>query len=198
MKEQDIERLHVGHVDTEDAEAGVEPVDVRRRRGQADADLLAAHEARCTASTRRLLREAIQRPRGTGEGAQGHVGRLARPTWRPTSPLPTRSVPRGRLGPERRGHAGGGVRGMLAERNADAAAPRIYPAAIVIRLRRESLFRADVAALERLARWLGLPEPRRWRTERERKAKIVEAIERCEKRLAKVEGAGSQVMTGGR
>ncbi|WP_437275998.1 hypothetical protein WME90_32755 [Sorangium sp. So ce375] len=87
---------------------------------------------------------------------------------------------------------------MVAERDADAPAPRIYPAAIVIRLRRESLFRADVAALERLARWLGLPEPRRWRTERERKAKIVEAIERCEKRLAKVEEAGSRVMTGGR
>ncbi|WP_437502307.1 hypothetical protein [Sorangium sp. So ce1099] len=60
----------------------------------------------------------------------------------------------------------------------------------MIHLRRESLFRADVAAPERLARWLGMPEPRRWRTERERRAKIVEAIERSEKRLAKVEGAG--------
>ncbi|MGK3998887.1 hypothetical protein [Sorangium sp. So ce1024] len=60
----------------------------------------------------------------------------------------------------------------------------------MIRLSRESLFRADVAALERLARWLGVPELRRWRTERERKAKIVESIERHEKRLAKVDGAG--------
>ncbi|WP_257792754.1 MULTISPECIES: hypothetical protein [Sorangium] len=35
-----------------------------------------------------------------------------------------------------------------------------------------------------------MPELRRWRTERERKAKIVESIERHEKRLAKVDGAG--------
>ncbi|WP_437731456.1 hypothetical protein [Sorangium sp. So ce1335] len=67
----------------------------------------------------------------------------------------------------------------------------------MIRLSRERLFRADIAALERLARWLGLPEPRRWRTERERRAKIVEAIERCEKRLAKVEGAGPRRRRGG-
>ncbi|WP_437987505.1 hypothetical protein [Sorangium sp. So ce117] len=53
----------------------------------------------------------------------------------------------------------------------------------MIRLRRDVLLRADVAPLERLARWLGVPEPRRWRTERERKAKLVEAIERHEKRL---------------
>ncbi|MGK4008486.1 hypothetical protein WMF31_38105 [Sorangium sp. So ce1036] len=68
----------------------------------------------------------------------------------------------------------------------------------MIRLSRESLFRADVAALERLVRWLGLPEPRRWRTERERKAKIVEAIERHEKRLAKVDGAGRRGEGGNR
>ncbi|WP_433928478.1 hypothetical protein AB3662_34395 [Sorangium cellulosum] len=67
----------------------------------------------------------------------------------------------------------------------------------MIRLSRERLFRADITALERLARWLGLPEPRRWRTERERRAKIVEAIERCEKRLAKVEGAGPRGRMGG-
>ncbi|XXT18785.1 hypothetical protein WME94_52020 [Sorangium sp. So ce429] len=59
----------------------------------------------------------------------------------------------------------------------------------MIRLSRESLFRADVAALERLARWLGLSAPRRWRTERERKAKIVESIERHEKWLAKMDRA---------
>ncbi|WP_437601942.1 hypothetical protein WMF28_10030 [Sorangium sp. So ce590] len=68
----------------------------------------------------------------------------------------------------------------------------------MIRLSRESFFRADVAALERLARWLGLPEPRRWRTERERKTKIVEAIERHEKRLAKVDGAGPRGREGSR
>ncbi|WP_437778973.1 hypothetical protein [Sorangium sp. So ce1097] len=68
----------------------------------------------------------------------------------------------------------------------------------MIRLSRESLFRADVAALERLARWLGLPEPRRWRTARERKAKIVEAIERHEKRLAKVDGGGPRGTGGSR
>lgn len=61
----------------------------------------------------------------------------------------------------------------------------------MIRLRREDLFRADVAALERMARWLGLPEPRGWRTERERKAKLVEAIERHEKRLQREHGGGT-------
>jgi hypothetical protein len=61
----------------------------------------------------------------------------------------------------------------------------------MIRLRRDTLFRADVTALERLARWLGLPEPRRWRTERERKAKLVEAIERHEKRLQREHGGGT-------
>jgi hypothetical protein len=61
----------------------------------------------------------------------------------------------------------------------------------MIRLRREDLFRVDVAALERMARWLGLPEPRGWRTERERKAKLVEAIERHEKRLQREHGGGT-------
>ncbi|XXY16771.1 hypothetical protein WME88_51900 [Sorangium sp. So ce216] len=59
---------------------------------------------------------------------------------------------------------------------------------IVIRLSRESLFLADVAALERLARWLGLPEPRRWRTKREHRAKLVKVTERYEKPLAKLKG----------
>ncbi len=66
----------------------------------------------------------------------------------------------------------------------------------MVRLRRDDLFRADIAALERLARWLGLPEPRGWRTERERKAKLVEAIERHEKRVQRVEGAGPLVRIG--
>ncbi|WP_437502310.1 hypothetical protein [Sorangium sp. So ce1099] len=60
------------------------------------------HEVRCTASTRRLLCEAIERPRGIGEGVQGFVGRLARPDRgelrRPCPPEACRAVGSARSG----------------------------------------------------------------------------------------------------
>lgn len=58
----------------------------------------------------------------------------------------------------------------------------------MVRLTREDLFRSDVAALERLVRWLGLPEPKGYKTEPERKAYLVLSIERYEKRVGGKQG----------
>jgi hypothetical protein len=58
----------------------------------------------------------------------------------------------------------------------------------VVRLTREDLFRADVAALERLVQWLGIPEPKCYKTEPERKALLVLSIERYEKRIGGKQG----------
>lgn len=59
---------------------------------------------------------------------------------------------------------------------------------VVIRLSDEDLFRASIEALERLARWLGIPEPKKYNSEKDRRACIVRAIQRYEKRVGGRQG----------